>query len=381
MSSSRSSTGRPRPRRDASPSRSGVRDEIRDRRGPPGPAAGGVRRRARRHARHHLLGLPPHEHGDRVLGRRPRCHRLPERLRHRRRLHVGVLVPRLRRPHLPVRRRRVRRPRGRARRVPARPAVHGRADAQRRQVHRRRRALVPPQRAARARRRRVRHARRGLRLPDRADGRRRRADPGAHRHLVHARRDRRRRVHADLRDLRRHARHHVGADHQGGPADDLRRGHHAARAQRGRLQPVPAVLARRRGAPGGRGVPRARPPVRLVGRPRVVRARVPARHGRAAAHPDALLHRARRQGGARLGGVGRVPDRRLLPDGHGHRARRAGDPRARAARRRPARPATSRCRTSRSSWAAARAPRAARSSSRSSRPSRSPRSSRSWPGS
>ena len=63
-------------------------------------------------------------------------------------------------------------------------------------------------------------------------------------------------------------------------------------------------------------------------------------------------------------------DRRVLRDDDGARLRRARDPR-RVARRRPARPATSRCRR----WPTSSA---ASCSSRSSRASRSRRSSRSW---
>ena len=64
-----------------------------------------------------------------------------------------------------------------------------------------------------------------------------------------------------------------------------------------------------------------------------------------AAHPDALLHRARRARRARLGRLGDVPDRLLLPADHVHRLRRARRSWARAASRRPARAATSRRRT------------------------------------
>ena len=46
-----------------------------------------------------------------------------------------------------------------------------------------------------------------------------------------------------------------------------------------------------------------------------------------AAHPHALLHRARRQGGARLGELGHGPDRRLLPDDHVPGLRGARHPR------------------------------------------------------
>ena len=45
-----------------------------------------------------------------------------------------------------------------------------------------------------------------------------------------------------------------------------------------------------------------------------------ARHGGAAAHPDAVLHRPDRQGRAQVGDLGDVPDRRLLSDDDGARA-------------------------------------------------------------
>ena len=219
-------------------------------------------------------------------------------------------------------------------------------------------------------------------LPARADGRRGRADPGADRHHVHAGRDHRRRVHARLRDLRRHARHHVGADHQGDAADGRGRRADAVRAAPRSASTRSSCSAGAASAhPKGDGLPRARPAVRLRPRAAVVRPRVRVRHRRAAAHPHALLHRAGRQGGARLGRLGRVPDRRLLPHGHVRRRRRAGDPDAGRREGRRARPATSRSPSWRSTSAAARAPPAATSSWPSSPRSRSRRSSRSSPGS
>ena len=100
-----------------------------------------------------------------------------------------------------------------------------------------------------------------------------------------------------------------------------------------------------------------------------------------AAHPDAVLHRAGRQGGARLGGVGDVPDRLLLPDDHVHRLRRPGVPRrgGRGGGRHRRQPGGAEPR--RRSSAAARARSAATCSWPSSRPSRSRRSSRWSPGS
>ena len=49
-----------------------------------------------------------------------------------------------------------------------------------------------------------------------------------------------------LRDLRRHGRHHVGADHQGRAADGRHPDHVDRRAGQGRLQPGRAVQPRRR---------------------------------------------------------------------------------------------------------------------------------------
>ena len=88
------------------------------------------------------------------------------------------------------------------------------------------------------------------------------------------------------------------------------------------------LFTRAAAQPRGEGrLPASRPAVPDPARDALLRHRVRARHGRAAAHPRALLHGARREGRARLGRLGRVPDRRLLPDGHGRRRRRAGDPR------------------------------------------------------
>ncbi len=70
---------------------------------------------------------------------------------------------------------------------------------------------------------------------------RRRADPGARRDRLQPRGGADRRLHALLRDLRRHARHHLGADHQGGAADGRHRRDVAVRARARRLQPDRAV--------------------------------------------------------------------------------------------------------------------------------------------
>ena len=99
-----------------------------------------LRLRARHHARHHALGRQAHAQRDRVLRRRPRRLRPRQRRRHRGRLPLRLDVPRLRGPDVPVRLRRLDH---RPRRVPVLPAgalPARRADAQRGQVHRRRRA-------------------------------------------------------------------------------------------------------------------------------------------------------------------------------------------------------------------------------------------------
>ena len=113
-----------------------------------------------------------------LLGGR-RHHRLPERPRDRRRLHVGGLVPGHFRPRLHLR---LRRPDlfGRlAGRLADRHVPDRRAAAQSRQVHLRRRRLVPARADADPHSGRLRLAGHGRLLPDRADGRRRQADPAA----------------------------------------------------------------------------------------------------------------------------------------------------------------------------------------------------------
>ena len=70
---------------------------------------------------------------------------------------------------------------------------------------------------------RARHAVRGRLLPDRPDGRRRRADRGARGHRLLARGAPHGRLHDHLHRRGRHARHELGADHQGLHADDGRR--------------------------------------------------------------------------------------------------------------------------------------------------------------
>ena len=140
------------------------------------------------------------------------------------------------------------------------------------------------------------------------------------------------------------------------------------------VNPVDLFKDARGAVARGPEVPRAGAVPDHAARHRLARARPGARHRGPAAHPDALLHRARRQGGARLGDVGDGPDRRLLPDDDVPGLRRARPPRPRRRGRRPARAATSRCRTSPTSSAAS-------CSSRSSPAWPSRRSSRWWPAS
>ncbi len=80
------------------------------------------------------------------------------------------------------------------------------------------------------------------------------------RHALRARRDHRRRGHAGLRALRRHARHHLGADHQGRPAPLRRHGAHHPGAGPVRLQPGQPLRGGRRAQvrPGGARAGRAR---------------------------------------------------------------------------------------------------------------------------
>ncbi len=131
------------------------------------------------HARHHLLGGQAHPFRRAVLYGRRRHHRLPERPRHRRRLYVGGVLPRHFRPRLPVGLRRPDLFGGLARRLADRHLPDRGAAAQSRQVHLRRRRLVPLPADADPHPGRLRHAGHRRLLSDRPDGRRRRADPAA----------------------------------------------------------------------------------------------------------------------------------------------------------------------------------------------------------
>ena len=119
-----------------------------------------------------------------------------------------------------------------------------------------------------------------------------------------------RRVHALLRDLRRHAGDDLGADHQGGAADDGDDRALDLRARQDRLEPDRHLRQGRGAVRRRRRLPRAGPAVHRADRHDLARARAAARNRRPAAHPDAVLHGAQREGGAFVGGLGRRPDRR-----------------------------------------------------------------------
>ncbi|CAA9495780.1 MAG: Acetate permease ActP (cation/acetate symporter), partial [uncultured Solirubrobacteraceae bacterium] len=289
--------------------------------------AGHLRHRPRRHPGHHVLGLAAHDERDAVLGGGPRHHGPAERLRHRGGLHVRRVLPGHRRPDLPLRLRRVpllrRLPRG----LPHGAVPARRADAQRGQVHHRRRPGLPAAGAARPRGGRHGDARGGGVLPHRADGRRGRAHHRARGHRLQPGDPPDGDLHAHLRHLRRDARHDVGADRQGRAAHGRRDDHVDLRPEPRRLQPGRAVPRRPRRLPRGAGLPRAGALPGQPDRHPLPRPGARARHGRPAAHPHALLHGARRQGGAVLRGLGGRPDRRLLHHDHVPGLRRPGDPR------------------------------------------------------
>jgi cation/acetate symporter len=91
-------------------------------------------------------------------------------------------------------------------------------------------------------------------LPDRADGRRRPADQAAVRPGLQDRRGAGRRADDGLRAVRRHDRHHLGADHQGRDAAGGRHLHGVLGAGHVQLQPGSAVRQGRRSAQQGRSI-------------------------------------------------------------------------------------------------------------------------------
>ena len=273
-------------------------------------------------------------------------HGLPERVGGRRRLHVGGVVPRHRRADRLQRLRRVPVLGGLARGVPDRAAAGRRTASQHRQVHDGRRAGVPPPEEERAHDRGVLDADGEPVLHDRADGRRRLARQPADPADLLQQRDRAgRRPDAGLRDLRRHARHDLGADHQGGAADG--RHHPAVDPRAGEVRVLDHELLRcdlpgdghvqgRRGERNHQGLHPARAPLqRHVGRarPDLAGHRADLRHGWSAAHPDPVLHGALGAAGAQVGGVGDDPHRVVLHHDDVPRVRR-GDARRQQADRR-----------------------------------------------
>ena len=264
-----------------------------------------LRGRPCHHARHHLVGRQAQPQRDRLLHRRARRGRRLQRHRHRGRLPVGLDLPGLRGPHVPLRLRRLDHRAGSDALVPAGPLPAGRPDAQRRQVHRGRRAQLPPAQAPGADRRGHQHAAHLRHLPHRPARGRGLADRGPGRHQLHAGRPHLRDLHGRLRRLRRHARHDVGADHQGRHAHDRRRRHQRRGAGEVQLQPVRAAQQGGGRAPQGQGDPGPRHLPDHAGARHLHGADDLHRHGRPAAHPHALLHGARLEGRARRRSCGR----------------------------------------------------------------------------
>ena len=322
-------------------------------------------------ARDHVVGRPPHAHDRAVLRRRSQRHRLPERVRTRGRLHERGQLPRHRRPRRADGFRRPDLLDRLSRRLADRALPDRRAAAQPRPLHVRRRGRVPDAAGARAHRHVDRDALGRHLLSDRPDGRCGHVDQPHLRPAVRAVRADRRRRDADVPAARRHARDDLGADRQGGAARRRRHDHGSPRA--GRVRPQPArPLPDRRGRERRRGARAGRARLRALGRD-LARSRAHVRHRRAAAHPDALLHRPRREGRPHVGQLGDDRHRLLLPPHLRARLRRDGARRAGAdLGDRQGRERARRCCWRRTS--------PGRRSSASSPPSRSRRSSPSSPG-
>ena len=278
-------------------------------------------------ARHHRLGSPQDAQRRSLLHGRPRRDVAAERPGARRRLHERGQLPRHRRPGGAVR---VRRPHL-LRRVPGRMADRDvpdrRAAAEPRTLHVHRRGRLPASPGADPDRRRRRVAGGRRLLPHRADGRRRQPDSPAVRHPVRGGGRHRRDGHARLRAVRRHDGDDVGADHQGRAAAGRSVAAGGAGAGALQLQSAGALRAGRDHLrPGGAG---AGPAGDQSARRGVARPGAHARHGGAAAHPDAVLHGARREDGPDVGRLGGRLHRLFLP-AHLHPwLRRHGDHRTR----------------------------------------------------
>ncbi len=224
---------------------------------PPGPHHVAVPRRGRGDHRHHVLGQPAELRHGRLLRRRALLLGLPERPGHRRRLHVGGVVPRHLRRDRALRLRRL----PLLDRLPGRlagGAAAGRGDAaQLRPLHDGRPAGLPDAPASGADGGGDLDRGGVDLLPARADGRRRRPGLAAARHRQPGddQPDHLRGRHPDglLRDRRRHEGHHLGADRQGRAADGRLRADRGPGARRVQLQPLrparqppPATAARAR---------------------------------------------------------------------------------------------------------------------------------------
>ena len=236
--------GRPalRPRRRGA-SRARSKGATSERRHPRGAARRHQRRQPRRqhrdlravrhrHPGHRDPGLPQQPDRGRLLRRRPRVHRPPERHRHRRRLPVGGVLPRHRRGHRHQRLRRLPLLDRLPRRLARRPAAGRRAAPEHRPVHHGRRPVLPAAGSGRSgwpRRSRPSVVSFFYLLAQMAGAGGLVAlllgiDGPVGQSLVIA-------VvgvdHDHLRAGRRHEGHHLGADHQGRPARH-RRGRHDA---------------------------------------------------------------------------------------------------------------------------------------------------------
>ncbi len=179
-----------------------------------------VRRDHRRHDVRHLSRRQAGQERRRFLCGGRRRVRTAEWLGDRRRLPVGGVVPRHRRPDLALRLRRLHVLGRLAGRLHHRAAGDRRAVSQHRQIHAVRHSRLSQQSAGGADRRRAVDDHGVDVLPDRADGRRRRAGEDADRHRLRNLGDGRRRADARLRAVRRDGGDDLGADHQGDPAGD-----------------------------------------------------------------------------------------------------------------------------------------------------------------
>ena len=270
-----------------------------------------------------MVGGAPHAHDQPFLRRRAYHQRLPERPRPCRRLHERGQLPRHRGPRVALRLRRPHLFDRLARRLARGPVPDRGAAAQPGQVHLRRRGRLPHAATAGADLRRHRHPGHGDLLPHRADGGSGQPHPADVRPALRGGGGGGRCRDAGVRPVRRDDRHHVGPDREGGAVAERRLHLDAARPLPLRLQPGGALLGGGRPLRRGRAHPR---PARVqpVGRG-VAGARPDVRHRGPAAHPDAVLHGARRARGAGLGLLRHRLHRLLLPAHVRPRLRGHGD--------------------------------------------------------